>query len=228
MQGLRLTEWFSPAILKSKEYSHEAISEQIKQRIEDKAHHFAISITPQAFLRPWSQHEVLVDKIAWSLHDAGATHILLYREDFWGSCMSLYMALLTGKWHNSQTEKEDRQVRFLDVAQKRLNQETLVIDAFKRYAPDENSFLFSYEMLAASPMTFAFDLLRAVDPALSSFSMIKHELLERRVRDPLAFESIEPLLGLGDSEIELIYQLKKQRDLNVYKSIGELRQRVYV
>lgn len=213
-------EWFSPSFVREREditdreflsYIHNCITSPTKP--------FAMKVTPEAFSTRWKDNKEMIHNI---LHATAGTHqILLYRQDFWGACISNWIANRTGIWHSNQQRQEILDVNFIDVIDYVEDTEKQLLEAFSKYSNNEY-LLVAYESLLASPFTFAHQILREVAPAHFGFASLDLRSTTQKVIDASQPEYVNQLCELTDDTIDYFYQKKADRDRYLHSMLSEL------
>ena len=118
----------------------------------------AYKITPHVWNSFWNECtkeiECVLDK------SADCNSVLLYRHDFWGLCLSFWLANKTGVWHSTQSPSGSiKDVDFVDVAKGVRVRERRIFELYDKFREPRKSFSFAYESLQASPLCFSLDFL---------------------------------------------------------------------
>jgi LPS sulfotransferase NodH len=222
LNGAELLEWFSDSFVREREdipdqeflsYIHDCIVSPTKP--------FAIKITPAAFGERWEGNREMIENI---LSATANTHqILLYRQDFWGACISNWMANRTGVWHSNQQKQETLEVEFADTIDYIKNTEKRLFEAFAKYSTSEH-LVIAYESLLTSPITFAHQILRKVAPSQFDFASINLRSTPKKVLDSAQPVYVGQLCELSNDTISYFYREKADRDRYLHKMLSELSQ----
>ena len=222
LNGAELLECFSDSFVSEREdIPDQEFLSYIHDCIASSTMSFAIKITPEAFSERWDGNREMIGNI---LSATANTHqILLYRQDFWGACISNWMANRTGVWHSNQQKQEAVEVEFTDTIDYVRNTERQLFDAFAEYSTSER-LVIAYESLLASPITFAHQILRKVAPSHLNFASINLSSTTKKVLDAARPDYISQLCELSDDAISYFYHEKADRDRFLHKMLSELSQ----
>lgn len=222
LNGVELLEWFSDSFIRAREdIADQEFLSYIHDCIVSPAKPFAIKITPAAFGKRWNNNREMIDNILRAT--ANTYQILLYRQDFWGACISNWMANRTGVWHSNQQKQEALDVEFIDTVDYVKNTEKALFEAFVEYSTREH-LVIAYESLLTSPFTFAHQILREVAPSHFDFASINLSSATKKVLDATQPEYVRQLCELTDDAISYFYREKTVRDRYLHQMLNELSQ----
>lgn len=218
--GIELLEWLSESFTRSSaDITDDEFLHYVRNCLASSSSPFAIKITPAAFSVRWDKNRQVIDDI---LEASGSTNqILLYRQDFWGACISNWMANRTGIWHSNQPIQSATDVDFKHIVDYVIASEKQIFEAFAKYSTG-NPLAIAYESLVASPITFAHEILRKVAPYAVGFASINLSSATQRVLDPMDQNLIKNLCEISDESIAYLYEQKSKRDHYLHGVLSKL------
>ena len=210
LNGLELVEWLSPSFKRTDDsITNKKFLAYLCDRMLRNPDDFAIKITPHMFQDFWDDARDQIEEVLCATK--ATKQILMYRDDFWGLCVSDWIANKTGKWHSNQAPQEGRDVSFEKVARSMFRSESLIFDCFLDHA-STNAMIISYESLLSSPVTFSHSLLRKITSTNPSFSSFRAKSLTKRVLQPETEGYLDLIQSIPEAELDLFYDLKDARD----------------
>lgn len=208
--NLEVLEWFSSAFIREKPgTSDKEFLNYVLQCLISKDKPFGIKVTPAAFDDRWKSERELTEAI---LKATGNAHqILLYRHDFWGACISDWMAHRTGVWHSNAKPNPRLDVPFKSVVDHVRRSEIGIFAAYAEHSKDR-CHIISYESLLNSPLAFSHDILRFMSPSNTAFSSINLVNSTKKITAPDSPRYLELLDQLPTGDIDYFYDQKQGRD----------------
>ncbi len=208
-----LFEWFSPSFVRaSEEINDEEFLTYISKQMKTTNLPFASKVTPHIFDARWKDSKKNIEAV---LEATKCTkQIYMCRMDFFGLCVSDWIANLTGRWHSNRPVTETRYLPFKRVVADMYQAESAMLETFKSYAGEHAAVTF-YECLNASPLTFTMSTMRYITGRAVCINEIVSDMPTKRVLNSDSSEYKSIISTLSSEDLDFFYETKNCRDKKV-------------